>query len=209
MIAAGAMAAATLFTAQLEGVQTTTWEHHHFNEGGCDVSIDGRGSETYRFRSAPLRVRAIKIPGGVLLSAGGREALLKLSGTVRRQGEVVLGPGEVCSEGDGTGTPGSAPSDCGTRKVKATATLGYGVRPADMLLVTPGLDTPKDPFSNCPTGTSRQYPGLLATGRRLPVRELMRYGKHVLIGRATKVERGSERSATTSIRWTATLTRVR
>jgi hypothetical protein len=209
MIAAAAAAAATLFTVQLEGVQTTTWEHHHFNEGGCDVSIDGRGTETYRFRSARLRVQAIKTPSGVILTSGGREAVLKLTGTVRRAGEIVVGPGEVCSEGDGTGSPAPTPADCGTRKVKATATIGYGVRPADMLLVAPGLNTPKDPFANCPTGTQQQYPGLLTTGRRLPVKDLLRYGKHVLIGRATKTERGSERTATTSIRWTTTLTRVR
>jgi hypothetical protein len=46
-------------------------------------------------------------------------------------------------------------------------------------------------------------------GRRLPVADLFRYGKHVLIARGTKTERGSERTATTSIRWTATLSRVR
>jgi hypothetical protein len=209
MIAAAAAAATALFTVQLDGVQTTTWEHHHFSEGGCDVPIDGSGSETYRFHSPRTRVQAITTPSGVILTSGGREPVLKLTGTVRREGTVAVGRGEVCSEGDGTGTPAPTPSDCGTRKVKATATVGYGVRPADMLLVAAGFDTPKDPFANCPTGTSQQYPRLLTTGRRLPAHDLLRYGKHVLIARGTKVERGNDSTATTSIRWTATLSRVR
>ncbi len=63
--------------------------------------MDGRGAETYRFRSRRLRVRAVRIPGGVLLVAGQGPARLRLSGTVTRSGEILVGPGEICSEGDG------------------------------------------------------------------------------------------------------------
>lgn len=204
------------FTVHVEGVQRTAWEHHHLSEGGCDVSIDGSGSETVRFRSGKLRVRAYATPAGVQLSGLRGEPLLRLSGTVTRQGAELVGPGEVCSFGDGTGEPAPVPADCGRRPVRSTAAIGFAVRPSDLVMLVPGVDLPSDPFANCPTGASEQYPQLLAyddagrrIGRRLPVRDLFDYGQHVVIARGERTQRGGERFATTSIRWTATFTRLR
>ncbi len=205
------------FTVQVEGVQRTSWEHHHISEGGCDVPIDGSGSETIRFRSGTLRVTAYRTASGLQLSGPRGEPALKLKGTVSRQGRVDVGPGEVCSYGDGTGeAPAPLPSDCGTRAVRSTAAIGFGVRPGDLVVLVPGVGLPRDPFANCPTGASEQYPQLLARddaakqiGRRLPARDLFAYGQHVVVGRGSRTQRGGERFSTTAIRWTATFTRVR
>lgn len=203
------------FDVELSGVQKTTWEKHHISEGGCDVPMDGRGSETYRFRSQRLRVRAIRIPGGVLLTAGRGPARLRLSGTVTRSGEVLVGPGEICSEGDGTGTPAPTAPDCGTRRVKGAVEIGFSVRPADLLVIGDGLLDGRDVFRNCPTGASDQFPALMGLdgrgrriGQRLPARDLFAHGKNVVIARGSKSVIGGETTSTTSIRWTASFTRV-
>jgi hypothetical protein len=203
-------------TVQLEGVQKTTWEKHHFSEGGCDVAIDGSGSETYRFRSPKLRVHAYRTPAGVALVGAKGEPLLRLAGTVRRQGTIAVGAGEICSYGDGTGEATQpAPPDCGTRQVSGTAALGFGGRADGLVIIAPGLDEPKDPFVNCPTGTRDQFPNLLTRsdagqiGRRLPGRDLFRYGQNIVVARGTRSYRDSETSVSTSIRWTATFTRVK
>lgn len=224
LIALGIAAAATpaaaatrpaSFDVELSGVQKTTWEKHHIAEGGCDVSIDGRGSETYRFQSRRLRVRAIRSPGGVLLIAGRGPARLRLSGTVTRAGEVLVGPGEVCSEGTGGGSPTPAPPDCGTRRVKGVVEIGFSVRPNDLLVISDGLLDGRDVFRNCPTGASDQFPALMGMtdrgrriGQRLPARDLFGHGKNVVIARGSKSVRGGELTSTTSIRWTASFTRV-
>ncbi len=203
------------FDVELEGVQTTTWEKHHINEGGCDVSIDGRGAETYRFRSKPLRVQAIRSPGGVLIIAGRGPARLRLSGTVKRSGDIIVGPGEVCSEGDGTGSPPPTPSDCGTRKVKGIVEIGFSTRPADLLVISDGLLDGSDVFRNCPAGASNQFPALMGLddrgrriGQRLPARDLFTQGQNVVNARGTTSVRGGELTSTTSIRWSASFKRV-
>ena len=204
-------------TVQLEGVQKTTWEKHHRSEGGCDVPIDGSGAETYRFRSAKLRVRAYTTSGGVVLSALNGEPVLRLTGNVQRQGTVVVGRGEVCSYGDGSAeAPSPMPSDCGTRKLSSSAAIGFAGRPDDLVIIAPGLDLPRDPFVNCPTGASEQFPNLLAfddasrhIGRRLPAHDLFRYGQNLVVGRGTRTTNGGDTTASTSIRWTATFTRVK
>lgn len=204
------------FTVRVEGVQRTSWEHHHISEGGCDVPIDGSGSETFRFRSGTLRATVYRTASGLQLSGPRGEPVLKLKGTVERQGRVNVGPGEICSYGDGTDEPPAPlPSDCGTRPVRSTAAIGFGVRPGDLVVLVPGIDLPRDPYANCPTGAAEQYPQLLAfddaakqIGRRLPARDLFAYGQHVVVGRGTRTQRGGERFSTTSIRWTATFTRL-
>jgi hypothetical protein len=207
----------TELTVQLEGVQKTTWEKHHFSEGGCDVPIDGSGSETYRFRSAKLRVRAYQTASGVALSGPRGEPLLRLTGSVQRQGTIAVGRGEVCSYGDGTGdAPAPAPPDCGTRKLKSTAAIGFAGTPNDLVVIAPGLNAPKDPFVNCPVGTADQFPDMLAfddasrhIGRRLPARDLFGYGQNIVVARGTRTQKGGETTSSTSIRWTATFTRVK
>jgi hypothetical protein len=205
------------FTVRVEGVQRTSWEHHHISEGGCDVPIDGSGSETYRFRSGTLRVTAYRTASGLQLSGARGEPVLRLNGTVDRQGRMLVGPGEVCSYGDGTAeAPAPLAPDCGTRPVRSTAAIGFAVRPGDLVVLVPGLELPRDPYANCPTGSSSQYPGLLAfddaakqIGRRLPARDLFAYGQHVVVARGSHTQRGGERFSTTAIRWAATFTRVR
>ena len=214
--AAAAPVQTAQFTVQVEGVQRTSWEHHHISEGGCDVPIDGAGSETVRFRSGTLRVTAYRTASGLQLGGPRGEPVLRLTGTVSRQGRVNVGPGEVCSYGDGGEAPAPAPPDCGTRPVRSTAAIGFGARPGDLVVLVPGIDLPRDPFAHCPTGASEQYPSLLGyddaarrIGRRLPARDLFAYGRHVVVARGSRTQRGGERFATTSIRWTATFTRVR
>ncbi len=203
-------------TVQLEGVQRTTWEKHHFSEGGCDVAIDGSGSEAYRFRSPKLRVHAYKTPAGV--------ALVGAKGEPCAQSDIWPGDVVTCTPGsavrvdlgDGAGEATQpAPPDCGTRQVAGTAAIGFGGRADDLVIIAPGLDEPKDPFVNCPTGTRDQFPNLLTRsdagqiGRRLPARDLFRYGQNIVVARGTRSYRDSETSVSTSIRWTATFTRVK
>lgn len=200
----------------LEGVQRTTWEAHHAAIGDCDVSYDGSGSETYRFRSRTIVLRAIELPrGGVLFTRGGRPAVLPLTGSVTRTGSFLRGTGKVCSAGDGTGTQDPAPPDCGSRSVRNAVEVNFGVRVRDRLEISDG-DPQPDPFANCPTGVSEQYPTIMAwgdadrrIGRRLPSGDLFAYGRNILIARGTRTRTSSELTSLTTVRWTATLTRVR
>lgn len=203
------------FDVELSGVQKTTWEKHHISEGGCDVPMDGRGAETYGFHSKRLRVRAIATPSGVVLASTRGSALLRLSGTVTRSGEILLGPGEECSSGDGTGTPQSRAPDCGTRKVTGAVEIGFSIRPADLLVISDGSLHGSDVFAECPTGASDQFPLLMAyddrgrrIGERLPTRDLLSHGQNVVIARGTKRVSGGELTSTTTIRWTASFKRV-
>jgi len=189
--------------------------HHHIAEGERDVPIDGFGGETYRFRSKPLRIFAIddgKSPVDFFTKQG--NAVLQLEGTVKRAGELHVGPGKACAEGNGTGTSDkSEVPDCGTKKVRTEVQFAYLSRPKELLVLSDGEG--KDPFRNCPRGVAEQAPQLLTyddkdrhIGVELGVDDLFKYGKHIAIARGTSTTRVPETNAKSSIKWTLTFTRV-
>ncbi len=202
---------------EIEGVQRTAWEAHHVAINDCDVSYDGSGSETYRFRSRKVQLRAIELPNGsVFFTRRGRPAVLPLTGTVTRTGSLLKATaGLACAAGDGTGGPAPAPPDCGTRRVTNAVEIAFGVRVRDRIEISDG-EPATDPFKNCPAGGAEQYPTIMAwdgadrrIGRRLPAGDLFGHGRNIVIARGTKTRSGSEMTSTTTVRWTVTLTRVR
>lgn len=202
---------------EIEGVQRTTWESHHVAINDCDVSSDGSGAETYRFRSRRVVVRAVGLPNGsVLFTRRGRPAVLPLTGTVTRSGTVLKATaGLACAAGDGTGMPTPVPPDCGTRRVTNAVELAFGVRVRDRLEISDG-DPARDPFAACPSGAPEQFPTIMAwdgedrrIGRRLPARDLFGYGRNIVLASGTRTRSASELTSSTTVRWTVTLTRVR
>lgn len=203
------------FRVELEGVQRTTWETHHVKQFDCDVNIDGHGTETVRFRSRPavLTVTSFGSSTPVLL-IGRKPAILDLRSRIARNGVLDTSGGEVCSDGDGTGGA-PPPPDCGTKRSTLFAELTYDSQRPGVIGLEQAAAMPLGPFHNCPSGGT-SWPSLFdhhvdtsrMIGQRLPVRDLFRHGKHIVIGRGTERQNTVEDRSTTTIRWTLSLTRI-
>jgi Ca2+-binding RTX toxin-like protein len=200
------------FRVELEGVQRTSWTVDRNDTEGCDLWTRGGGSETIRFRSKPTTVTATWMGQTRVFTRGRETASLDLVATIARQGSVESG-GEICSDGDGGGeTP---TTDCGTRRSRRTVELSYPRRGRDLIALRTDHDVPLGPFETCPSG-GVSWPSLLDThpvttkpvGADLPVADLFRYGKNVVIAKDRVVQDVAGEHATTTIRWTLSFTRV-
>lgn len=201
-----------LFKVELEGVQRTSWSRDWTTTEGCDVTVQGNGSETIRFKAKPATIKGTWIDDTRVFTRGRQMASLDLVATIARQGTEQAG-GEICSHGDG-GPPPPAP-DCGTRRSGLTVDLDYARRGSDLMTIRTDNDVPLGPFRTCPSG-GVSWPSLLDThpgsghlvGAELPVADLFRYGKNIVIARDRAVEDANGERATTSIRWTLSFTRI-
>ena len=200
------------FRVELEGVQRTTWTVDRNDTDGCDLWTRGGGSETVRFRSKPTTVTATWIGQTRVFTRGRETASLDLAATIARQGSVQSG-GETCSDGDGGGevpTP-----DCGTRRSRRTVELTYPRRGRDLIALRTDHNVPLGPFETCPSG-GVSWPSLLdahpvttkLVGADLPVADLFRYGKNVVIAKDRAVQDVAGERSTTTIRWTLSFTRI-
>jgi hypothetical protein len=199
------------FKVELEGVQRTSWTSELHSTEGCDLSIKGAGGETIRFRSKPTTVAVTWMGPTRVILRGRSVASLDLAATIRRHGNVDSS-GEICSDGDGGGVP-EAP-DCGTRRSRRTVELGWPVRRSDLIAITPDFNAPLGPFRTCPSG-GISWPTLLdqrpdgrLVGVQLPIADLFRHGKNVVIATDKVVEAENGEQSTTTIRWTLSFTRV-
>jgi hypothetical protein len=201
------------FRVELVGVQRTRWSVERSSTEGCDLRTSGAGGETVRFRARPTTLSARWIGPTRLLFRGRALATLDLTAAIARQGSLRSG-GEECSDGDGGGTP-PAP-DCGTKKGRMTVDLGWPVRRSDLIAIRPDLDVPFDPFRACPAG-GLSWPQLLDSqpgsgrlvGAELPIADLFRHGKNIVIARDRAVTDEAGEKATTTIRWELSFTRLR
>lgn len=203
------------FKVELEGVQRTTWETHHTMQFECDSNSDGMGRETVRFRSKPavVSVAAFGASTPIILQKR-RSAILDLRSKITRQGELTNYGGKICAYGDGTGATAPA-HDCGAKSSTLYAELAYDGQRRGFIGLEQSLAVPLGPFLNCPVGGTA-WPTLLdrniATsrmiGQRLPVRDLFKHGKNIVIARGREVVSTGETTSTTTIRWTLSLTRV-
>ncbi len=205
------------FNVSIKGVQTNTWKTDHTGTGnGCDGDVQGSGSETVRFSSNTVKVRAIVVDGqsAPLLTAAGKyvDPKLKLRGMVTRQGNIVAAEGPC----GGTGG-GSTPRDCGKRSFRGLAlTLGYqlGGKAKDHLDLRP--EHGNDPFRNCPSGGAA-FPTLVHSSEGAPMRAQLprgelfdkRLGKIIVIARGSESETSGEHTYRTSTRWEVTFRRLR
>lgn len=200
------------FRVELKGVQRTSWTRNWTTTEGCDVTATGSGSETVRFRSKPATIKATWIGETRVFTRGTRMAALDLAATIARQGREQVG-GEICSYGDGNARP--VVPDCGTRRSKLTVDLDYATRRSDLLAIRADNDVPLGPFYHCPSG-GVSWPALLDThpvsaqvvGAELPVADLFRYGKNIVIARDRAVQDGNGEQSTTTIRWELSFTRL-
>lgn len=200
------------YKVELEGVQRTSWTTAFSSTEGCGLSISGAGGETVRFRAKPALLQLTAIGSTRVLLRGRRLASLDLVATIRRHGQVDAS-GEICSDGDGGGAPPA--SDCGTRRSRLTVDVSWPVRRSDLIAIDPILAAPLGPFTTCPTG-GISWPSLLdrrpdgrLVGAKLPVADLFRHGKNIVIARDRVVQDTGGEQSTTSIRWTLSFTRVR
>lgn len=199
------------FKVELEGLQRTSWTTELSSTAGCDLSISGAGGETIRFRSKPAKLDVTWVGSTRVILRGRSVASLDLAATIRRHGRVDSS-GEICSDGDGGGLPPA--SDCGTRRSRLTVDVSWPVRRSDLIALKPDMNVPLGPFRTCPSG-GISWPSLLdqrpdgrLVGAELPIADLFRHGRNIVIASDRVVQdRGGERS-TTSIRWTLSFTRV-
>jgi hypothetical protein len=203
------------FRVELKGVQTTTWEAHHATQFECDVNIDGSGTEKVRFRSRPAVVSVRRLGRSSALIMRGRDvATLDLDASITRQGSIETRGGAVCSDGDGGGDAPAAP-DCGAKRSRLSVELRYLPGRRQLIGIQPDLAVPLGPFATCPVGGTA-WPLLLdrsgATGRpvgaRLPVDDLFRHGKNIVIARGREVQEDADDRSTTAIRWELSFTRM-
>ena len=205
------------FKVTVEGVQRTTWATNHVGSGGCDTSAHGSGKETVRFTSSATKVNAMTMKGlsAPLLSKPGAytDGVVKLRGTVARQGTMTAEPGGEC----GGGVGGSISPDCGTKSFKGLKfPLSYrlAAKPKDQLDFRPGFID--DPFKYCPSG-GYAFPTLVRTNQgdemrtELPREELFdkSLGKIIVIARGKETQTSGEDTYTTTIRWVVTFERIR
>ncbi|HEU4657028.1 MAG TPA: hypothetical protein VFR97_05865 [Capillimicrobium sp.] len=214
-VAAAAPAAAparqATFRVALKGVQTTTWETRHVPMFECDVSIQGSGTETVRFRAKPTEVTVDASGGDVSFRQGFHDATIDLRATIARQGAIETTAQRICADGDGTGGPPPPTPDCGTKRSETWVQLRYASR--DVIALQPELAAPLGPFRECPVGGTA-WPELLhdvdgrAVGQRLPVDDLFAHGKHIVIATGREEVSGFDETSTTTIRWELSLTRL-
>ena len=144
--------AKAVFKVTVDGVQRTSWKTDHPGTTGCDGARKGTGTETVRFTSRPVLVRATTMKGLSAPVLNGRsyiepEAILR--GRVSRQGTMEVAAGGECGGGDGT----SIPRDCGTRSFRGVGVrLSYrlNAKPKDQLDLRPGFVD--DPYQELPLG---------------------------------------------------------
>lgn len=201
-----------MFRVELEGVQRTSWTHDWTTTEGCDVTVNGSGSETIRFRAKPVTVKATWIGETRVFTRGTKTAALDLAATIARQGREQAG-GEICSYGDGDAQP--VVPDCGTKRSRLTVDLDYASRRSDLMAIRTDTDVPLGPFRACPSG-GVSWPSLLDShpvtykpvGAELPIADLFRYGKNIVIARDRAEQDGDGARSTTTIRWTLSFTRL-
>lgn len=205
------------FRVSVKGVQTNTWKTDHVGTGsGCDGDVHGQGSETVRFASNTVKVRAIVTEGlsAPMLTAAGKyvDPTLRLRGKVTRKGDLVAAEGPC----GGTGG-GSIARDCGTRSFRGLGlTVGYqlGGDAKDDLDLRPEMID--DPFRNCPSG-GEAFPVLVHSNEgarmkaELPRGELFdkRLGKIIVIARGKESVTSGEHTYVSRTRWEVTFRRLR
>jgi hypothetical protein len=202
------------FRVEIEGVQRTTWETEFHDTDGCDLTMKGSGKETVRFRSNPTVIDVLSYGHTTSLSRRSETASLDLNASITRRG-TMNASGEVCSYGDGTGDEPPAP-DCGTRRSRISVGLDYVYKRPDFIAIRTDYAVPLDPFETCPAG-GISWPTMLDThpvsgrevGQKLPVRDLFRHGKNIVIANDRAVQQDAYGSkSVTTIRWTLSFTRI-
>jgi hypothetical protein len=215
------------FLVTVTGTQVTLWAQQSVDRPGtsCEFRVDGAGSERARFFSRRA-VRAAALRFGQTFLA----ATIPVRGSVTRRGQLTSsGPGHNnpdCAVAGGECEGGNCPPppapDCGTRTFRGSMQLQYFPKSPppssrrDLLQLTgPALLKPL--FQICPAAGATFPP--LATrdhilrpiGTTLPPGDLFnrRLGKLILIARETFNYRFAGISYVTTVRWEATLRRVR
>ena len=204
------------YRVEVEGVQTTKWQSKHVSQGGCDSNSEGSGTEVVRFKNkGPVVVTMYAWNRSTpMFLKGRRTAEFDLDSRIARQGSLKHWGGQVCSYGDGTGSDTPPAPDCGVKRSDdMSVELRYAHR-SNLLMLEQSLVPPYGPFYHCPSG-GVSWPSLLdhrtggkEVGRRLPPRDLLRYGKNVVVVAAKETRTTAESTYETTIRYTLSLTRL-
>jgi hypothetical protein len=200
------------FDVEVDGTMTSSWSTHHTAGEGCDVTIDGSGSETDRFKTRkPVRIEAIWGASGLtFLSKKGRPTI-PMTVKIKREGTLTATGTQACSSGDGTGGGPVAAPDCGTKRFSDTVELDDAER---LVSLTVPDDRDRDPFANCPAGTFG-WPLVedddqgRRIGDKLPPAVLFHHGKTVIIKDVRRSAPAENGGATGRIRWTLSFTKVK
>ncbi len=203
------------FEVEVEGVQKTTWSTNHVQQFECDSNVVGSGKETVRFRSKPAVAHIAKFgEAAPIVTIGRKNKGLALLSEITRDGKRTESGAKVCSDGDGTGGQPPAP-DCGTKRSTLYADLDYVHDRKDVIGLEQSLAVPIGPFLNCPVGGD-SWPALLDRNRnskqfgaKLPVKDLFKYGKNIVIVRGRDAYEDTDTKATTTIRYSIALTEIK
>lgn len=203
------------FSAEVEGLATTTWTTNRAEPGPCGATWAGHGAERFTFSTRrPVSVLAASSGGAdPLLTFGpaGRATTLPVEGRVRRQGllDVTPNPGECAGGGGEIPIEPLVPVDCGTKRFTGRFALRYA-RGA----VSLSGQSASARYRNCPaSGVTFPNVASLRNGRLLavawPKREVFDAAqKRVILmggGRVTSNVGGTR--AVSTVKWTVTLDR--
>jgi hypothetical protein len=204
------------YLVSVKGTQKTTWTLDHVGQGTCDADQHGSGSQVVKFRSKTVKMHTFDGLSQPFFFDKSKKGMLELSlsGTVNRQGSVTTGPptSDNCAGGDGTGA--IAP-DCGTKAFKGLKVSPEYEFKKDRIVLDQGDAAGVADFENCPNGGD-PWPYLLkqdtagkSVGQNLPYDDLFKYGKNILIAKATNKHADGETKYTTTIRWELTFKRIK
>ncbi len=204
------------FSAEVEGLATTTWTTTRAEPGPCGATWAGHGSERFTFstrRAVGVTATSLGASDPLLtFGPGGRFSTLPVEGRVRRQGtlDVTPNPGECAGGGGDLPIEPLVPRDCRTKGFTARLALRYA-RGAVML----STQSASARYRNCPTaGTSFPSVTTLRGGRLLtvawPSRDVFDASQRrvILVGTGRQASNVGGTRSVSAVRWTVTLDRL-
>jgi hypothetical protein len=209
------------FKVEIKGVQQMYLQRDHDPEGPCDVSDTSSGSEKLVFKTKPIVITSVHVPGVfnpsfvAASTPDGIPATAKVTRNYTTRISGGTGPG--CGENDGNGTSEELKPDCGTKTVSPFhVDLDYSPDEKSKLTLLAGVDD--DPFQECPGVGGLSFPELIfeKTNGKLIAADVSQdqlfdpeFGKWIALASGTKKITEKDWWAKSTIHWDVSFTRLK
>lgn len=210
------------FKVEVKGWQKTVQQNTHLATDACDADDHSSGAEMVRFKSKPIVITAMYMPGDRNPEFfSGKELGIPAPAVVERSYTPRISypsPSANCGE-NGGGVPEEVPQpDCGTKPVSSYGVrLGYGLGKDGQDTLVLNTDSTEDPFERCP-GASHGFPRLIIfdnksdyIGAELSQQELFdpQFQKWISIARGSSKEQTPDYWQKNTIHWEVSFTRLK
>lgn len=209
------------FKVEIKGVQQMYSQHTHEAEGPCDIDDFSSGSEKLVFKTKPVVITSVHVPGVFNPSfvAASTPEGIPATATVTRNYTTRIsgGTGPGCGENDGDGSGEGLKPDCGTKTVTPfRLDLDYSEDEKSKLTLLGGLD--EDPFHECPGVGGLSFPDLIveSTSGRLIAADVSQdqlfdpaFGKWIALAGGSRKITEKDWWAKSTIHWDVSFTRLK